>query len=511
MIPSIRRQRAARLALLAGALLHLLFLVSLPTGILNPLFVESNEGLKQASDFFGIYQAGANLVGGHSIYDSDNYRNEAPRRVPFFYFYRYLPPTACVFAPITLALPPWPAYWLWVVVCELILLLLIRSTLRQTEWPQHRRLIVAALWLGFFPFYLEQVMGQFSIVMAAFLWMLWRHDPARRDAIQPDPDRGRGNAASRREADAARVDPERSAETVDLVLRHQEHQARNGSGRGSGPLSHLAALGGILLRRWRAYSWRNDRVGSPGLLLGWIGGLSLKSFAALLLVPYLRDRRVKLALAGIGATVALSAPYFLARPADLREFARLNFSPFTPTLHKGSFGLHNLLRELVSRIDHPVSAQLLQAGPLQLSLLSGTLLLAFAVIGLLAVLASLRLLEHRNRTALDLAIWTAAFFLVFKSVWEYHYVMLLPAVAALYLTTGSRFVLTLGILLGLPTLYPLAPLLAGVARTSSIESWPGWFSALHLSVKSLPTLALFLWCLRETGRGRQASPPEVSG
>ena len=508
MIPSIRRQRAARLALLAGALLHLLFLVSLPTGILNPLFVEANEGLKQASDFFGIYQAGANLVGGHSIYDSDGYRNEAPRRVPFFYFYRYLPPTAYVFAPITLALPPWPAYWLWVVACELVLLLLIRSTLRQTEWPQHRRLIVAALWLGFFPFYLEQVMGQFSIVMAAFLWMLWRFDPARREAGEATVDQARGVQTR---GDQSRSDPTRSVETVDLVLRHQEQQARHGSRRGSGPLSDLAALGGILLRRWRAYTWRSDRVGPPGLLLGWIGGLSLKSFAALLLVPYLRDRRVKLVLAGIGATVALSAPYFLARPADLGEFARLNFSPFTPALHKGSFGLHNLLRELVSRIDHPVSAQVLQAGPLQLSLLSGTLLLVFAVIGLLAVLASLRLLEHRNRTALDLAIWTTAFFLVFKSVWEYHYVMLLPAVAALYLTTGSRFVLTIGILLGLPTLYPLAPLLAGVAKDSSIESWPGWFSALHLSVKSLPTLALFLWCLRETGRGRSTSPGEVSG
>jgi hypothetical protein len=442
--------------------------------------VEANEGLRQASDFFGVYQGGSNLYHGHSIYDSEAYRHQAPLRVPFYYYYRYLPPTAYLSGLAALVVPPWPAYWIWVILCEGILFALVVSTLRQREWPLGRRQVVATLWLGAFPFYLEQVMGQFSIVMAAFLWMLWRYDPGRTEAAAPDA------AARAAERDA----------TATAAERASERPRSSAWLRGPGTLAPLREI----LRRWTAYRWSADTTGNPLHFLAWVGSLSLKSFSALLAVPYLRDRRLKRVLYGAGATVILSAPYFLSRPGDLREFLRLNFTPFTPALHKGSFGFHNLLRDLLFRIDIPALTTLHPVGPLQLNALGGLLLAAFAAIGLVALWVSLRLLDHPNRTALDLALWTTAFFLVFKSVWEYHYVMLLPAVAALYLTTGSRFVLAMGVLFVLPTLYGVAPALAGIDKTAPIESWPAGLAALHLSVKSLPTLALFGWCVREAGR-----------
>ena len=77
---------------------HLLFIVSWLTGWLDFLFVEAIRGHGQAADFYGIYQAGENLLRGYSIYDSYDYINEAPLVVPFYYFYRYLPPTAYVAA-----------------------------------------------------------------------------------------------------------------------------------------------------------------------------------------------------------------------------------------------------------------------------------------------------------------------------------------------------------------------------------------------------------------------------
>lgn len=419
------------------------------------------------------------------MYDSEAYRHEAPLRVPFYYYYRYLPPTAYLSGLAALVIPPWPAYWTWVILCEGILFALVVSTLRQREWPLGRRQVVAALWLGAFPFYLEQVMGQFSIVMAAFLWMLWRYDPARTEA------------AARSTADSA----------TGASARHPNSGPHSSTwSRSPGALASLREI----LRRWTTYRWSADTTGRPLQFLAWVGSLSLKSFSALLAVPYLRDRRLKTVLYGVAATVLLSAPYFLARPGDLREFVRLNFTPFTPALHKGSFGFHNLLRDLLFRIDVPALTALHPVGPLQFNALGGLLLLAFAVIGLVALWTSLRLLDHPNRTALDLALWTTAFFLVFKSVWEYHYVMLLPAVAAIYLTTGSRFVLALGLLFVLPTLYGVAPALAGIDKTAPIESWPAWLAALHLSVKSLPTLALFGLCVREAGRrptGTRSSRP----
>jgi hypothetical protein len=142
----------ALIALAVAVIVHRCFLISLSTGFLNPLFVEANEGPRRASDFFGIYQAGANLAHGYSIYDSDDYRVEAPRTVPYFHFYRYLPPSAFLAALGASALPPWPAYWTWVVLSELILFAIVGSVLRQKEWPLARRLVAAALWLGAFPF-----------------------------------------------------------------------------------------------------------------------------------------------------------------------------------------------------------------------------------------------------------------------------------------------------------------------------------------------------------------------
>jgi hypothetical protein len=404
--------------LAVAVFLHALFLLSLPLGFLNPLFVEASEGLKQGSDFFGIYQAGTNAVHGYSIYDSQDYRHEAPSRVPFYYFYRYLPPTAFVAGLATLVLPPWTAYWIWVAICEILLLLVVRSILRDDRFPTGRRYLAAALWLGFFPFYLEQVMGQFSIIMAVFLWILWKQDG--------------------------------------------------------------------LSRRWH--------------LGAWVGGISLKTFPVLFAFPYLRDRRFKLVLAGGACTSLISLPYFIFRPADLHEFARLNFSPFTPSLHKGSYGLHNFLRDALSHLPGGWSGTHVHIARWEMGLPGVLILAAGGIIGLLALWGTWRLADHPNRAALDLSLWTVAFFLVFKSIWEYHYVMLLPVVTALYLTTGSRTVLALGILLGLPTLYALAPALAGQPGAAPMASWPALFRSAHLAIKCLPTLVLFSWILRETGR-----------
>ena len=53
--------REGRGALLAGIVLHLLFVGSLFGQYLNPLFAEAERSFGQAADYYGIYTAGEDL------------------------------------------------------------------------------------------------------------------------------------------------------------------------------------------------------------------------------------------------------------------------------------------------------------------------------------------------------------------------------------------------------------------------------------------------------------------
>ncbi|MCA9729712.1 MAG: DUF2029 domain-containing protein, partial [Candidatus Eisenbacteria bacterium] len=174
--------RFARGVFVLGVLVHLFFLTSLRTHVLDPLFPEASQGYGHASDYFGIYQAGQNLLDGLSIYDSGDYRHEAQPRVPYYYFYRYLPPTAYGAALGAALWSPWTAYWIWTGLNEILLALLLVLLLRTPRGSRARREIMAGLALAFTPFYLEQFMGQFSFLMAVFLWFPLRaellRDPA---------------------------------------------------------------------------------------------------------------------------------------------------------------------------------------------------------------------------------------------------------------------------------------------------------------------------------------------
>jgi hypothetical protein len=430
----------ARVVLAIGLLLHALFLASLPTGFLNGLFVEASQGHGQASDLFGIYQAGANLIHGYSIYDSADYRHEAPQAVPYFYFYRYLPPTAYVAGLAAALLAPWTTYWLWVILNELMMGALAWAVLRDRRWPAARRQVVAGLWLGCFPFYIEQFMGQFSFTMAVLLYLLWRWDIAGTTAAS-----GAGLTA---------VAPG-SAE----------------------PTQHLGS---------RAREWL--------VTVAWTASVTLKTYTLMLAVAYLRDRLWRRIVAGAALGIAVCAPYFVLRPADAREFLRLNLTPFM-AIYKGAFGLQTALRDLVSHLPVAVTGWSLSVAGHAVTVERLVLLGASGAVVLLGLWASWRWSRAPQRRTLDIALWTTVFFLVFKSVWEYHYVMMLPVITSLYCVYASRAVLALGIWLCLPTLYAAAPLLAGVPAGADLANWPGWFRVLHFHAKALPAVLMFAWLM----------------
>ncbi|MBN1164014.1 MAG: hypothetical protein JXB45_05510 [Candidatus Krumholzibacteriota bacterium] len=450
-----RQGRLPRVVFAAAVLLHLFLVIALFTSWPGNLFIEASRGFGQAADFFGIYQAGANLLEGYGIYETDSPENAPHRVVPFFYFYRYLPPTAYAAALGTLFFGPRAAYWVWVLFNEILIIFTVGCILSWKNRPSSRRFVCASLWMGYFPVCIEQFMGQFSLCMAVLLLWLWKLDSPEREETHPassHPDRRPG-----------------------------------------------------LLARWRDYSWKGDRWGKPLPLIVWTASMLIKSFSILLALPFLRDRRLKRVLAGLSLVILLSLPYFIYRPRDLLLFARRNLSPFT-TLYAGDFGFQALLRALIRYLPDGGAKALPALGGMDINLEKLLLSAVSVLIFTLAVRAALRWEGTPRRQALDLLLWTTVFFLIYKTIWEYHYVMILPAVTAAFLVTGSRLILVMAVLIGLPTLFVCFPLL-GIENSTAPEAWPGLFKILHFSVKSLPVLVLYGWCIKKAPRkGHRGGP-----
>lgn len=431
--------------LAAGIVIHLGFLLSLRFHWLDPLFLEAMKAYGQAADFFGIHQAGRNLLDGLSIYDSANYRNEAVPIAPYLYFYRYLPPTAYLAAPGAAFLAPWTAYWIWVLLNELLLLALLASLWRWPGIPTPVREMLVGLTLAFGPFYLEQWMGQFSFAMALFLWLVLRGEFGAPPGVAP----------------AAR-------ESLRALLRS-------------------------------AAFW------------GWVLSLLLKSYSLLFaLVFFLQGRWRRVLLAGALVLLA-TLPYFAAHLEDLGEFARLNLRPYPPSLLPVRYGPVAVVQFLAERflgasefrVD--LGLKVVRAAELPVYLW-------IAAVGLASLFVSLRTHRHARSEQL-LVLWILTFFAVYKDIWEYHHVMLLPALYVFALRDPSPFPFVLLAWFALPSANVFA---VDFWRTVPMNTWSLATAALHHASYALPVTAFYVFtvrrCLeadrtdRRTASGRRARP-----
>ncbi len=167
--------RSSRALLGAAILIHLLMLVSWRTGTLNPLFFDATVTRgRRGWDFYALYQAGHNVLTGHSAYESDGARIDVVIPGGTYTPFRYLPVSAYTLGvALNLVSPLW-AYRLWVACIELVLLACIFLTWRAVQ-DADRRARLTAMWLCYTPYYLELYMGQFSLVQGAlvFLMLLW--------------------------------------------------------------------------------------------------------------------------------------------------------------------------------------------------------------------------------------------------------------------------------------------------------------------------------------------------
>jgi len=166
-----------------GAAVHLLFLLSLRLGWLNPLFNDTMHRFGPGGDFFSIYAAGVKGRAGESVYTIGGH----VEAVPYAYAFRYAPLVAYTVGAALSCLPAIAAYAVWLIGCELALLRNIRLTLAMA--PDKRTGCVAAsLWLLFTPYYLELFVGQFTFITASLVfwaYLGWR-EPSRGAARKAD-------------------------------------------------------------------------------------------------------------------------------------------------------------------------------------------------------------------------------------------------------------------------------------------------------------------------------------
>ncbi|MFH1502994.1 MAG: hypothetical protein ABIG03_08115 [Candidatus Eisenbacteria bacterium] len=398
--------RKAMLLLVAAVLVHAVFVASLiePGHFLNPLFVEGVHNLEegQGSDFYAFYQAGRYVLEGDDIYRRP--MDDPDRVVPYAYFYRYLPFVAYTIGVATNAVPPRVAYWLWVSLIELSLLACLFATRRMTKdaWLFAQ---LAAMWLLFSPFYLEQYMGQLTFAMAALVFA--------------------------------------------FALAHA---------RG----------------RRRAFDW------------SWIVSLLVKHLTILYLPILVRMKRYKLILIGLGLLLATTVPYLLLRPAGVGDFTHDNFSlNLNPAA--GNYGLLAFLMVVKYHFFPTASEFFATIGPLGIS---WTRIMLAAAMGVPTLVCLWITFFRRPFDFLEsVALWTILFFFVFREVWEYHYVILIPVMVLLYARTRARVLWVVYAFLAAPTFF----VLYDVPGPNPEASWTVFEHVFNHAYKIAPVVWLFVW------------------
>lgn len=435
-----------------GIAVHLLLLFSLRTELLNPLFNDSMHRFGPGCDFFSIYAAGVKARLGESIFTIGGH----VETVPYAYAFRYAPAVAYTLGWGLSYLPALTAYGAWLVLCELTLLrnirLIVELAASRAEVPERFRVgcLVAALWLLFSPYYLELYVGQFTFVAASLVF--WGYLGWGRSGIQAFRHSGGGRWAS--------------------GIRVWERQAAD---------------------------------------LFWAGAVWLKLMPLLYMPLALLRGRWKGVLATGAVLVGSSWLYFARFPADWAVFTATNGHP-QPTWHAGNQGLMALLFALAGERTAPFLA----ARTAVLAVVGAVLLWLFY-----QAWREERRAESRRQEAeggkqdvgegqaaevilrpalLTLyAALSAAYLLIYKDVWEHHYVVVLPPLVLLALAQFLRVPgaptawtwLPPFVIAALPTLFALYDLPALGYNEDPQRYWTAAVSLLHHAWKPVAPLWLF--------------------
>ena len=246
--------------------------------------------------------------------------------------------------------------------------------------------------------------------------------------------------------------------------------------------------------------------------LAWTAAVLIKPNALLLVPAFVRQRHWwPLALCG-AVVVCTSVPHFALFPGSWDTFCQLNLGALQvegALTHAGNLGLWGLLVSLCAKAAGLSIAHLTSLADLPLWGRAVVLVLTAAVLA--ATLAATVRAATPDRL-LPFTLWLSTFFLIYKDVWEHHYVFLLPVLVVLYLRTPSPWLLAAAIAIALPTPLVFLDLYPGIKDNIDPErTWSAWTSLLYRCPKLLPVLGLWGWQLKQLwSPGRQQLAPSLT-
>ena len=234
---------------------------------------------------------------------------------------------------------------------------------------------------------------------------------------------------------------------------------------------------------WLIVGLHSDRKWTASFC--WAGALLVKPNALILVPAFLRLRVWRVLILGLLAGLLTSLPYFLLYPDSLAAFFATNIhgTPVQGALtHAGNLGLQGGLVSVVAQLAGRPLAELTTLADLPFA--------GRAVIygSQATILATALVATYRGRDVLPLlALWLCTFFLVYKDVWEHHYVFLQPVLVALYAHSGSPKFLWIFTFIALPTPFVFFDIEPGVYGPIDPErTWEPVVSLAYRSTKLIP-------------------------
>jgi len=218
----------------------------------------------------------------------------------------------------------------------------------------------------------------------------------------------------------------------------------------------------------------------------WIASVLLKHLTILYVPILLKLKRYRAIAIATGLLALATVPYIALRPAGVGAFRHDNFD-LSLYPYPGNFGVLALLMVLKARL-FPIASEIgLFVGPLRLTITRALVLATMAV----PTLASLWITFRRKPFDFleSLGLWTMLYFFVFREVWEYHYVLLLPLFVLYYARTRAPILWVIYALAAAPTLF----VLYDVPVASPEVEWTAVEHILNHAFKVVPLVWLFVW------------------
>lgn len=208
-------------------------------------------------------------------------------------------------------------------------------------------------------------------------------------------------------------------------------------------------------------------------------------------------QRLILAIAVVTA-VAVSAPYFLARPHEWGIFYQTNVGAPSGGGDAGNYGLVYLMARIVDDLGQPWLAER-----------SRVLITGWRIL-MLSASALLVWLSREGRIGLGVATMLLAHFASYPHVWEHHMSGVIVTGILVLLTVwhdrgptcrvARGVIIAALILLALPTPFALFDVDKNPAVWDPSATWPAWQRYVLPLSKALPTAALLGICLWLLGR-----------